>query len=750
MSDLDQSSRPLPASSGSYPEGEKLQGQIQTRHRRGQIWRFAFLGALLVAIVALGALLYTIINDSFGYVVVVNKVDPERLALDVLQGRLLGAANTVASEDDTELAAGVAANPDAIGFFGFAYAQQLAGAGVKVAPVAGVMPGDETAVSDYPLVRPLYLYSSASVLQSNQAANVFLNYLVTNVNNQMDQIGYLPIDAAGTAVSQQSWLRANVALGLSPGQWAVIDPAGIGGTVHIAGSSTVFPLTEHMLAEFAAAGFAGSFSNTASGSSAGLAAFCAGEVDIAASSRPIKSGEFELCRQNGRFPLEFQVGIDTLAVVVNATNDFVGNVSQEELQALFTTAETWADVNPAWPTRPIQRFIPDSASGTLDFFIETVYETSLQDLPKEDLVRILATNITLGRGRTLEREQRFFENALVFEAPDLWNEVCARPAAERPLGCTAPVRSQDDIYDLIVREVVQEDVVKVYKLVDSILRRPEITAAVAQEYPNGQLVFRSWLTGDFITDPQSSTPEFAGVRTAIFGSMWVIIITILFSFPIGVGAAIYLEEYAADNRLNRLLQTNINNLAGVPSIIYGMLGLAIFVRALEAFTSGALFGSVDSTATANGRTILSAGMTLGLLILPIIIINSQEALRAVPGSLRQAGLALGATKWQTTWAHVLPNALPGILTGTILAVSRALGETAPLVVIGASTFITIDPSGPFSKFTTLPIQIYQWTSRPQAEFRNIAAAAIVVLLTLLLTLNATAVLLRNRYSNHMG
>ena len=163
------------------------------------------------------------------------------------------------------------------------------------------------------------------------------------------------------------------------------------------------------------------------------------------------------------------------------------------------------------------------------------------------------------------------------------------------------------------------------------------------------------------------------------------------AFPLGVGAAIYLEEYARDNWLNRLIQTNINNLAGVPSIIYGILGLAIFVRALEPLTSGAIFGVGDPT-TANGRTILSAGLTLALLVLPLIIINAQEAIRAVPSSLRQASYGLGATKWQTIWHHVLPNAIPGILTGTILAISRAIGETAPLVVIGASTYITFDPS----------------------------------------------------------
>ncbi len=305
-------------------------------------------------------------------------------------------------------------------------------------------------------------------------------------------------------------------------------------------------------------------------------------------------------------------------------------------------------------------------------------------------------------------------------------------------------RSRDELYDLVVRWVVRPKAVKTWPLYDSLFRKAQVLA----EQPEGtHLEFRAWLNPRFVLSPQSSRPEFAGVRTAILGSLWTILITVLFAFPIGVGAAIYLEEYARREAwFNRLIQTNINNLAGVPSIIYGILGLAIFVRALEPLTSGALFGLADDAATANGRTILSAGLTLGLLILPIIIINAQEAIRAVPNSLRQASLGLGATRWQTIWHHVLPGALPGILTGTILAISRAIGETAPLVVIGASTFIDFDPTGPFSKFTTLPIQIYQWTARPQGVFRNIAGAAILVLLLLLLSMNAVAVLLRNRYS----
>ncbi len=308
-------------------------------------------------------------------------------------------------------------------------------------------------------------------------------------------------------------------------------------------------------------------------------------------------------------------------------------------------------------------------------------------------------------------------------------------------------RSRDEIYQLVIDRVVEPQVEATWSLSDSLFRRQVVFSEAAEKFPNAEVQFISWLDRQFITTPQSDTPELAGVRTGILGSLWVIAITISFSLPLGVGAAIYLEEYASTtSRINRIIQTNINNLAGVPSIIYGMLGLAIFVRVLETFTSGNAFGVVEDPTTANGRTIISAGLTLGLLILPVIIINAQEAIKAVPQSLRQAAFGLGATRWQTVWHHVLPSALPGIMTGTILAVSRAIGETAPLVVVGASTFITFDPDGPFSKFTVLPIQIYQWTARPQGEFHNLAAAAIIVLLILLLSLNTTAVIIRNRFT----
>ena len=348
----------------------------------------------------------------------------------------------------------------------------------------------------------------------------------------------------------------------------------------------------------------------------------------------------------------------------------------------------------------------------------------------------------------MESEQRFYDDALVFFSAEQWEEGCAGESAYA--GCTLPARDTDNVLLLIEENVTVPNVVAVWKLMDSLFSRPEIEQEVLLKYPAAEIEWYSWISWDFITNPQSSVPELAGVRTAVLGSLWVIFITAIIAFPIGVGAAIYLEEYATDNKLNRILQTNISNLAGVPSIIYGMLGLAVFVRAMEELTSGAAFGVIEAGATGNGRTILAAGLTLALLILPIIIISAQESLRSVPNSMRQGGMALGATQWQTIWAHVLPNAMPGILTGTILSISRALGETAPLVVIGASTFITTDPNSPFSKFTTLPIQIYQWTSRPQPEFQNLAAAAIVVLLILLLTLNASAIYLRNRYARRIG
>lgn len=239
-----------------------------------------------------------------------------------------------------------------------------------------------------------------------------------------------------------------------------------------------------------------------------------------------------------------------------------------------------------------------------------------------------------------------------------------------------------------------------------------------------------WLDVQFLTSFASRFPERAGLKAALFGTLWILGLTALFSFPLAVGAAIYLEEYAPRTWVTRVIQTNIANLAGVPSIVYGILGLALFVRTL----------GFD-------RSILSGALTLTLLILPIIILASQEAIRAVPDTIRQAAYGLGATRWQVVRLQVLPVALPGILTGTILALSRAVGETAPLIMVGAVGFLAFTPSGVFDPFTVLPLQIYAWVSRPQAEFQGLAAAGIIVLLLVLLTMNAVAILLRNRYES---
>lgn len=310
-------------------------------------------------------------------------------------------------------------------------------------------------------------------------------------------------------------------------------------------------------------------------------------------------------------------------------------------------------------------------------------------------------------------------------------------------------RTAEELREVVMDEIVKPKVENVWSLYESLTQKERIFSEAAENWPKAQVTWRAWLTSSMVLSPQSSNALLAGVRTAVIGSLMVILLTILVAFPIGIGAAIYLEEYATRSKINEIIQTNINNLAGVPSIIYGMLGLAIFVRLMSQVTSGAIAGYPNADPN-NGRTILSAGLTMALLILPVIIINTQEAIRAVPSTLRQASFGLGATRWQTVWHHVLPNAMPGILTGTILAVSRAFGETAPLVIVGASTYITFDPDGFFSRFTTLPIQIYQWTSRPQAEFRSLAAASILVLLALLLSMNAIAIVLRNRYSRKIA
>ena len=387
----------------------------------------------------------------------------------------------------------------------------------------------------------------------------------------------------------------------------------------------------------------------------------------------------------------------------------------------------------------------------------------LDELSAPELQEILADNARVARLRVFVLEN-------VVQAPEAdWSTLSGQPVSrvlkslDYPAALAAVAFNtldeaqaasllalnldRDELQELVFDEIIQPQVVDSWPLWESLTRRSAINAFAADEYPDAEIQWRSWANWEFLTSPlDPRKPDDTGLRPALIGSLLVIAITIAFAFPVGVGAAIYLEEYAGNNRLNQIIQTNISNLAGVPSIIYGILGLAIFVRGLETFTSGQAFGA----STANGRTVLSAGFTLALLILPLIIINAQEAIRAVPASLRQASYGLGATQWQTIWHHVLPYAMPGILTGTILAISRAIGETAPLILVGGATYLTRDPEGPFSIFTALPLIIYRWTTLPQDEFRNAAAAAIVVLLALLLTLNSVAIILRNRFSRRLS
>jgi phosphate transport system permease protein len=239
--------------------------------------------------------------------------------------------------------------------------------------------------------------------------------------------------------------------------------------------------------------------------------------------------------------------------------------------------------------------------------------------------------------------------------------------------------------------------------------------------------FLSW---NFLTSFPSRFPEKAGVASALLGTFWIMGLTALFSIPLGILTALYLEEYASNNRATRLIRLNIQTLAGVPSIIYGILGLAVFVRAMDL-----------------NRSILAGSLTMTLMILPMVIIATSEALKAVPPSLRWAAYAVGATRLQVVWSHLLPQALPGIMTGIILALSRAVGEAAPLIMIGALSFVAFVPTSPMDSFTVLAIQIFNWAGRPEDEFRMIAASAIIVLLVFTLGLNSLAIYLRARAAN---
>jgi phosphate transport system permease protein len=246
--------------------------------------------------------------------------------------------------------------------------------------------------------------------------------------------------------------------------------------------------------------------------------------------------------------------------------------------------------------------------------------------------------------------------------------------------------------------------------------------------------------GQILSSPYSSLAERAGVRYGIIGSLYLMLFVVVIAFPLGIGAAVYMEEYARDSRLNRIINANIRNLAGVPAIVYGIFGLAIFVE---------LLGGITSSEGVEGKSLLSGGLTIAIMVLPIVIITTAEALRAVPRSIREAGFGVGATRWEVIRSHVLPNAAPGILTGSVLAMARALGETAPLIMVGAVTGFLATQGGVeetlLGRFTALPTLIFVYTKKPQPEFQDVAAAAILILMGTIFLVNLTAILLRNRY-----
>ncbi len=316
--------------------------------------------------------------------------------------------------------------------------------------------------------------------------------------------------------------------------------------------------------------------------------------------------------------------------------------------------------------------------------------------------------------------------------------ILRRLESEEPL----QTRNKASLIEALEQFVLRPRVVTSWSLLESIfgLRTVESHAAA---FPNQSIQFRSWISLDFLVSPQSPVPEKSGIRGALIGTLWLVVIAMLVSLPIGIAAAIYLNEYTADTRLVRFIRVNVENLAAVPSIIYGMLGLAVFARALAPMTSGAAFG-IETQGLRLGRTVLSGGLTLAVLVLPVVIINAREAFAAIPRSLREACYVVGARRFQVIRTRLLRFAGRRIMTTIILSVSRVIGETAPLVVIGAASFMTTDPNGLFSRFTALPTTVYALAGRPQAEYQRVAAATIIVLLLLTIVLNIVLIVLRNR------
>lgn len=650
------------------PSGASMQRNIVARHTRGAIAQALFILSITVALLALGTLLWTILNKTVGLTAVQYNVEPGALTLASFDP---GAAPDEAAPEDIPALLAEHVHPVRLREL---VLEQVAGARLSAWPE----------LWDQPLSAVLQGYdfpaelagTPVSALEPAQAADLLAR------NLDAGSLQSLLYAEAGRALSMMSEaeIAARLAEGASAGRLQRLALARVAGVRVDDGEVPSGPVAQVLDGyDFPEALAATPFNQLTAAESAAL-----------------------LVTNLERADLEDAMldALDTRAL---------DDLSERELGAI-----TAANVRKALLRVAILKDVAGAA------------ESTWPDLSGQPLgVLLKGKDFPAGLAETS------------------FSQITEQQAAD----ILARNLDRDALIKLLMDEVVQAQVVKSWPLWDSLTERSAIETFQQSQFPRAELQWRSWVSADFLTSPlDPRKPDMTGIRPALLGSLLIIAITILVAFPVGVGAAIYLEEYAGRTRLNQIIQTNINNLAGVPSIIYGMLGLAIFVRSLEAFTSGRVVGG-DA---ANGRTVLSAGFTLALLILPLIIINAQEAIRAVPGSLRQASYGLGATKWQTIWYHVLPYAMPGILTGTILAISRAIGETAPLILVGGATYLTRDPEGPFSIFTALPLLIYRWTTLPQDEFRNAAAAAIIVLLGLLLGLNSLAIILRSRLSRRLS
>ena len=421
---------------GQYPEGDNLTSFIKSRKRLGYTWQLTFLAATIVAVIALMALLYNIVIGSFGYVAVQSTIDPASLVLKVDEQNMLTSPNTLSSEDDNELANAIIGNPNAIGFFGYAYYNDNRDK-LKILSIDGVAASPETAESGtYSFSRPLFIYTTAELMQEKPVVSAFVNYYLTNINNIVEEIGYFPNTAESQAAATRLWLEANATGGST---LPAVEPATFGedDSLELAGSSTVYPLSRQMLIDFRKAGYAGGIGIESVGTSAGFELFCRRDgTDIVNASRPINRAEIDACKAVQREPLAFRVGTDALAVVVSRENTFLENLTTDELRQIFTGAETWAEVNPAWPDTPIERFIPGQDSGTLDFFAESVFSRGLEELPKESLLAILEQNLSAGLIRRFNAEgplvDRSQEELLNLVAADIAQNAAVLLSIEKP------------------------------------------------------------------------------------------------------------------------------------------------------------------------------------------------------------------------------------------------------------------------------------------------------------------------------